>query len=341
MTSAPKALTETPGAGEADPVDEILSAMHLSGGVFIDAEARGNWSIASHFLPDQCAMFFPVTGSLIGYHYMVEGEMWTSVEGEPPQRAGPGSVVIFPRNDPHRVYSADLPPISSQNLLDLSDPRGVVRLRAGDDGTLTRFFCGFLSTSSDDNLLLERLPRLLVLDPATNLQSDWVESSMRFATEAALPASDVGRLAELLVRQTLRDLLRRLADDQPQWLNGLRDRFVARALAIIHRRYAEELDVETLAREVGLSRSALSERFVTVLGEPPMRYCARWRMRQAARLLRETDTNTASVAYAVGFNSEAAFNRAFKREYGEPPATWRKRKGGQMTPGRPLDFGAA
>ena len=100
---------------------------------------------------------------------------------------------------------------------------------------------------------------------------------------------------------------------------------MSRALAIIHTRYAEELDVEGLAREVGLSRSALGERFVALLGEPPMRYCARWRMRMAANMLREGRENTANIAYAVGFNSEAAFNRAFKREYGDPPAAWRRK----------------
>ena len=97
-----------------------------------------------------------------------------------------------------------------------------------------------------------------------------------------------------------------------------------KALSIIHSRYAEELDVEGLAREAGVSRTVLGERFAELLGEPPMRYCARWRMRIAANMLRDGKQNTANIAYSVGFNSEAAFNRAFKREYGEPPATWRR-----------------
>jgi AraC-like DNA-binding protein len=130
--------------------------------------------------------------------------------------------------------------------------------------------------------------------------------------------------------------LRRIADEQPKWLDGLRDRFVARALAVIHRRFAEDLDVEQIAHEVGMSRSALAERFAATMGEPPMRYCARWRMRQAATRLRERDDSIANVAFAVGFNSEAAFNRAFKREFGEPPATWRKRKAEQLAPARPF-----
>jgi pimeloyl-ACP methyl ester carboxylesterase/AraC-like DNA-binding protein len=116
-----------------------------------------------------------------------------------------------------------------------------------------------------------------------------------------------------------------LPEGKGGWLAGLRDPAVARALGVIHERYAEDLDVETLAREVGLSRTVLGERFVALLGEPPMRYCARWRMRMAANLLRDGKQNSANVAYAVGFNSEAAFNRAFKREYGDPPAAWRRK----------------
>ena len=97
-----------------------------------------------------------------------------------------------------------------------------------------------------------------------------------------------------------------------------------KALSIIHTRYAEDLDVEELAREAGVSRTVLGERFTELMGEPPMRYCAGWRMRVAANMLRDGKENTANVAYSVGFNSEAAFNRAFKREFGEPPATWRR-----------------
>src|SRR4029079_4888010 len=113
------------------------------------------------------------------------------------------------------------------------------------------------------------------------------------------------------------------------WLRGLVDPAVSKALSIIHERYAEDLDVENLAREAGVSRSVLGERFAELIGEPPMRYCARWRMRIAQNLLRETDQNSAGIAYAVGFASEAAFTRAFKREFGDPPASWRRRVRGE------------
>jgi AraC-like DNA-binding protein len=335
MTSAPNELTETPKLTAGDAVEDILSAMRLSGGIFVDAEFRGAFSVASHFVKDQCALYFPVTGSLIGYHFVEQGELWVEVDGAPPQKARAGSVVVFPRNDPHRLFNADVQTVSSQSLFQVGDASQAARLRCGDDGEeAVRLYCGFVTAATDENPLLDRLPGLLVLEPANDLQGQWLEASLRFAMDSrTLPTSDIGRLAELVIRESLRDHLRRIADKQPQWLDGLRDRFVARALAIIHRRYAEGLDIDQIAREVGLSRSSLNERFVTTMGEPPMRYCARWRMRQAANLLRETDDNSATIGFAVGFNSEAAFNRAFKREYGEPPGAWRRRKAEQLLPG--------
>jgi AraC-like DNA-binding protein len=339
MTSAPNELTETPNPGAADAVEDILSAMRLSGGIFVDAEFRGDFSVASHFVPDQCALYFPVTGSLIGYHFVEQGELWFEIEGAPPQKASAGSVVVFPRNDPHRLFNADVPTVSSQSLFEVGDASHAARLRYGkEEDEAVRLYCGFVTAASEDNPLLDRLPGLLVLEPANDLQGKWLEASLRFAMDSrTLPTSDIGRLAEVVIRESLRDHLRRIADEQPHWLDGLRDRFVARALAVIHRRYPEDLDVDQIAREVGLSRSGLNERFVATMGEPPMRYCARWRMRQAANLLRETDDNSATIAFAVGFNSEAAFNRAFKREYGEPPASWRRRKAEQLTPARPFE----
>ena len=144
----------------------------------------------------------------------------------------------------------------------------------------------------------------------------------------------VARLAELFVRQAIREYVKGQPTVSTGWLQALADPAVSRALSVIHNRYAEELDVESLAREAGVSRTVLGERFAALIGEPPMRYCARWRMRVAAHMLREGESS-AKVAYDVGFNSEAAFNRAFKREYGEPPAKWRRTEAADA--GKPMD----
>jgi pimeloyl-ACP methyl ester carboxylesterase/AraC-like DNA-binding protein len=164
----------------------------------------------------------------------------------------------------------------------------------------------------------------LVVDVGT-AQEEWVDASLRFLATKIQSPEVVRRLAESFVAQAIRQYLEQLPHGEGGWLAGLRDPAVAKALSIIHARYAEELEVEELAREAGVSRTVLGERFVELLGEPPMRYCAGWRMRIAANMLREGKQNTANIAYAVGFNSEEAFNRAFKREFGEPPATWRRR----------------
>jgi pimeloyl-ACP methyl ester carboxylesterase/AraC-like DNA-binding protein len=156
------------------------------------------------------------------------------------------------------------------------------------------------------------------------VHGDWIETSMRMLNEAGSSPELVARLSELFFAEAIRRYMDRLLPGEGGWLGGLKDPAVAKALSVIHSRYAEDLDIETLAREAGISRTVLGERFAQLIGEPPMRYCARWRMRVAANMLRDGRQNAANVAYAVGFNSEAAFNRAFKREYGEPPATWRR-----------------
>jgi len=133
----------------------------------------------------------------------------------------------------------------------------------------------------------------------------------------------VARLAQVFVGDAIRRHLERTAE-LTGWTAGLKDAAIGKALRLIHRRYSDDLDVEALAREAGVSRTILCNRFADLIGEPPMRYCARWRMRMASNMLREGKENTANIAYAVGFNSEAAFDRAFKREFGKPPAMWKR-----------------
>jgi transcriptional regulator GlxA family with amidase domain len=203
---------------------------------------------------------------------------------------------------------------------------GVHHVATGTDGPKSEVWCGFLGTEKTNaHPLLDALPPLLTLD-ARDSQAEWLDSSMRFMAERQPSPEVVARLAELFLAQAIRDYVAQLPDGSEEWLRALTDPAVSRALAMIHARYAEDLEVEELAREAGVSRSVLGERFAELIGEPPMRYCARWRMRMAANMLRDGRHNTANVAYAVGFNSEAAFNRAFKREYGEPPATWKRKQ---------------
>jgi pimeloyl-ACP methyl ester carboxylesterase/AraC-like DNA-binding protein len=307
-----------------DVLDDILGSLRLTGGVVIDAELTGDFCLLAQFTPDHFAPFFPQPETLISYHYVRSGHALVEVEGEPPVTLGPGGIAILPRNDAHLLASRTGLAPADVGEIGWVTAEGVHRVSNGTDGPKAEVWCGFLGTAkSGAHPLLDALPALLTLDVSGG-EAQWLDSSMRFLAEQNPSPEMVARLAELFLAQAIREYIDRLPAGSKGWLQGLADPAVSKALSIIHKRYAEELDVEGLAREAGVSRTVLGERFGELLGEPPMRYCARWRMRMAANMLRDGKQNTANIAYAVGFNSEASFNRAFKREYGEPPATWRR-----------------
>jgi pimeloyl-ACP methyl ester carboxylesterase/AraC-like DNA-binding protein len=307
-----------------DALDQILSSLRLTGGVVIDADLTGDFCLLAQFTPDHCAPFFPVPDTLISYHYVRSGRVIVEIDGQPPVTLGPGSIAILPRNDPHLLARrSGLRPADVSEIAWVTAD-GVHKVASGTPGEKVEIWCGFLGTAkSNAHPLLEALPALLTLD-ASGEDSQWLESSMRFLAQQGASPELVARLAEVFLAQAIRDYVDRLPPGSRGWLRGLADPAVSKALSIIHTRYAEELDIESLAREAGVSRTVLGERFHDLIGEPPMRYCARWRMRIAANMLRDGKQGMANIAYSVGFGSEAAFNRAFKREYGVPPATWRR-----------------
>jgi pimeloyl-ACP methyl ester carboxylesterase/AraC-like DNA-binding protein len=318
-----------------DALRDILSSLRLSGGVVVDARLAGDWCIISQFTPQHCAKYFPVPGTLIAYHYVRAGELWAEVDGQPPVHARQGSVLVFPSNDRHLLYSrSGLRPVDADDLLKPGVDGGPATIQIDGKGSGTELFCGFLGVSGQRHPLTDCLPPMLLLDDG-DATRDWVASSMRFLSDQS--PEMVAQIAEGFVSHAIRRHLETSARDAGGWIGGLKDPAVGRALTIIHRRFAEDLDLEGLAREAGVSRSVLGERFTTFIGEPPMRYFARWRMRMAANMLRERRENTANIAYSVGFNSEAAFNRAFKREFGEPPATWRRRQEAEEAKAKLLD----
>jgi AraC-like DNA-binding protein len=307
-------------------LDEILGSLRFTGGVVVDARASGDWCMVAQFTAEHCAAYFPVPGTLVAYHYIRRGELWGEVEGYPNVRLGEGSVLVLPRNDRHLLYTREgLTPIDANELLSPGQNGGPATILIEGDGPSVEIFCGFLGVSEYKHPLFDCLPPLLVLSPDESGR-DWVASSMRFLSTDQLSPDMLARVAEVFVSHAIRRYLERSTGNMQGWIGGLKDAAVARALEVIHHRYAEELDVETLAREAGVSRSVLGERFAALIGEPPMRYCARWRMRTAANMLRDGKENTANLAYAVGFSSEAAFNRAFKREFGDPPMAWKRKQ---------------
>jgi transcriptional regulator GlxA family with amidase domain len=190
--------------------------------------------------------------------------------------------------------------------------------------------CGFLGCDcAADNPVISTLPSLLKLDAEQGGAAEWIRSTFQYAAEevaAGRPGSEtvLAKLSELLFIEAVRRYAEALPQGQTGWLAGLRDPHVARALALLHRDITRPWNVDDLSREVGLSRSALADRFISLIGMPPMHYVASWRMQVATQKLRNTSASLAQVADLVGYSSEAAFSRAFKKTFGTAPATWRR-----------------
>ena len=312
-----------------DPLSSVLQAVKLSGGVFLDARFTAPWCVAAVLTANDCRPLLCQPAQVIAYHYVIEGRLLLVVESEPPVEVSAGEIVLLPRNDAHMLASsAGLRPVRAADLVRPSDSGGLARIDHGGGGAPTRIVCGFLGSDEAHNPVVSALPRVLKLDLRGGASRDWVESSVRFAAQelaqgGLASASVVGRLAELLLVEAVRAYAASLPADQAGWLKGLSDPYVGRALALIHGELARPWTTEALAQAVALSRSAFAERFAEAVGMPPMRYLTYWRMQLARRELLEGRRPIAQIAFATGYDSEAAFSRAFKREFGEPPARWR------------------
>jgi AraC-like DNA-binding protein len=307
--------------------------VRLVGGVFLDAEFTSPWCVTSKVGPEDCRPFMTDPAHLIAYHYVIAGRLLLEADGNPPVEVQAGEIVLLPRNDSHRLGSTlDLTPVEAETLIQPPGDSGMAHIAYGGGGERTRIVCGFLGSDSRQDPLLATLPAVLKLNVREGAAGDWIESSFRFAAgelaaEGVGSAAVLSKLSELLFVEAVRHYVATLPPEGKGWLSGLRDPYVGRALALMHARPVHSWTAQTLAREVGLSRSAFAERFTSFVGEPPMRYLALWRLRRAAQRLRESHAPLARIAFEVGYESEAAFSRAFKREFGVPPAAWRKRGG--------------
>lgn len=317
-----------------DPLHDLLRSTRLTGGIFLEAAFTAPWCIVAQVGPEDCAPYVPVPQNIVAYHYVCAGELWVAVEGEPALEVHAGEILVLPRNDRHRLGSdLGLEPLVADQLIQPGTQGGIARVAHGGGGQRTHLLCGFLGNDTPNDPVLRILPPLLKVRVADGVAAAWIESSLKFAA-AELAAGVVrspevlGRLAELLFMEAARRYLTALPTGAGGWRAGLRDPFVARALALLHGRMTHRWTADDLGREVGLSRSALAERFTRLIGEPPIRYLARLRLKAAARRLQCSSESVARIALGVGYESEAAFNRAFKREFGEPPATWRRRSAG-------------
>jgi len=315
-----------------DPLSDLLRSVRLTGGVYVDCNFTAPWCVSSYLTAEDCRPILENPAQMIAYHFLLEGRMLLVLPGEPPVEVRAGEIVLLPRNDAHTVMSGPgLKPVDGHILVQASSTGGLARIDHGGGGAPTRMVCGFLGCKDDYNPLITALPLVLKIDIREGTSRDLIESSLKFAAgelaEGRLASSCVlSRLSELLLIEAVRRYSATLGEDAAGWLKGLKDPQVGRALALMHRDISAPWAAETLAREVALSRSAFMSRFTQLVGMPPIRYLAVWRLQSARMLLRETPKTIAQVAHAVGYDSEEAFSRAFKREYGVSPARWRHQR---------------
>ncbi|HEY7296948.1 MAG TPA: AraC family transcriptional regulator [Xanthobacteraceae bacterium] len=315
-----------------DALSDVLRAAHLTGGVFLRAEFFAPWCIASQLTPEHCAPVLGPASHLMIFHYVVEGELHIQVEGEEGELViGTSEVVLLPRNDVHLMGSdLSLPAVPGNQVIRPPKDGGLYSIHHGGTGSCTRMVCGFLgSASAQGNPVISSLPPVLRLNLEQGGAAEWIRSTFQYAAEevsAGRPGSEtvLAKVSELLFVEAVRRYAEALPDGQTGWFAGLREPRVARALALLHRDIARHWTLDDLGREVGLSRSALADRFVRLIGLAPMQYLASWRMQVAAQKLRGTSASLAQVAEMVGYDSEAAFSRAFKNAFGTAPATWRR-----------------
>ena len=314
-----------------DALSDVLRVIRLKGGVFLHAEFTAPWCVSSQVSPEDCGPHLQGSEHLVLYHYVVEGRLATQIAGGAPVEIEAGEVVIFPHNHGHLMGSdLKLAPVPTRNVVSASPGGGMWVIRHGGGGEKTRIVCGFLGCDRlENNPLAASLPPVLRYDTRHGNTATWIRSSLEYAADEiasrrAGSETVLAKMSELLFVEALRRHVETLPEEQTGWLAGLKDPFVARALSLMHGRLTKEWTVDDLGRQVGLSRSALADRFTRLIGEPPMRYLARWRLQVAANQLRNSDAPLARIAEQVGYESEAAFNRAFKRSFGVPPATWRR-----------------
>jgi AraC-like DNA-binding protein len=314
-----------------DAFSQILSGIQLSGAVFFRAEFSEPWGLSTPSAKVMAAIAGVGAEHLVVlYHLVIDGGAVIELLDGQRTELNPGDIVVFPHGDPHHMScGAGARPFPNYGISDKIKVRDLSPLRAGGGGGTSRFVCGYMTC--DPRLsrpILSGLPPVFKVNIRTDPSGLWLENSILHLVEEAASGrigSDamLAKLSEALFVDTLRRYVASLPEQQTGWLTGVRDPIVGKSLALLHGRIAHPWTIENLADEVGISRSALVKRFTRYLAEPPMTYLTRWRLQVAARSLERTALGVAEIAAEVGYESEAAFNRAFKRDFGKPPGRYR------------------
>lgn len=313
-----------------DALSETLRVVRLVGAIFIRARFTAPWSYPSPPADAMAPILEPGAERVVIFHLITEGECVVEIAGVAPVRVVAGDVVIVPHGHEHLMGSEPgLPPPECPPLEELLAQRPHEHSHGGG-GPVTRMVCGYLACDARiARMLLGGLPPIVRVNVRGSDAGSWLEASLRYAlAEAGSPrpggAGVLAKLAEVLFIEVLRLYMNERGAEHTGWLAGVRDRIVGAALTAIHRRPAHAWTLEELAREAGTSRSVLAERFQFLVGTSPIQYLTQWRMLLAANLLSQSNAPLARIAEDVGYQTDTAFSRAFRREYGKPPATWRR-----------------
>lgn len=303
-----------------DPLGEALHFLRMSGTFYCRSEFTAPWGLALPAM-QQCLMF----------HFVTAGRCWLEVQGHVPLLLQPGDLALVPHGEGHLLSSE--PGTPSAQLFDL--PREYISeryevLRHGGGGTPTSIVCGAVRFDHPAaHQLIELLPEVIRVEASNSPQMEWIQSTLRFmAAEARAPKPGgetiITRLADILVIQAIRTWIEHDPSAQTGWLGALQDKQIGRAITLIHRDPARAWTLASLANEVAMSRSAFAGRFTELVGVPAMHYVARWRMHVAVTWLKESDAGIGDLAIRLGYQSEAAFSRAFKRFIGVSPGAIRR-----------------
>lgn len=326
----------------SDTLSEVLRGVRLRGAVFFNMSGGREWAAEAPRGEALAPLLMGGVDHVIHYHVVAQGSCWATISDEPPVLLEAGDAVVFPHGDTHVMSSTPglrgvpgdlrllgLPPESLPVRINYRGAQVDLGMPPPPD-VQARVVCGFLGCDRRPfNPLIDALPRLLHL--RADADSDWLAAFTQLAVAESMagrPGSEamLARMSETMFVAAVRRYADQLPPGSSGWLSGLRDPYVGRVLGLMHDDPAHGWTLDELGHRVGLGRSALHERFGQLMGMPPMQYLTQWRMQSAARLLRETRSTVASVALEVGYDSEAAFARAFKRTVGLPPAAWRRER---------------
>ncbi|RYZ04914.1 MAG: AraC family transcriptional regulator [Myxococcales bacterium] len=314
-----------------DTLSEVLRAVRLTGAVYFAVDASEPWVAEAPHAREIGPFIMPGVEHVIEYHVVVSGTCWAGVVNEPAIKLTAGDIIVFPQGDSHIMSSA--PGMRGEPSLEAFRASAQGRLPIamhmnGGGSARARLLCGFLGCDARPfNPLLATLPKVM------HLRMQEGDDILRRLVELAVAESSVprpggdctlSRLSELLFVEVVRRYVAELPPEGLGWFAGLRDENIGRALQKLHERPTHDWSLEELGKECGLSRSVLAERFAELVGIPPIQYLAQWRIQLAASLLRSGKSSLAEIAERVGYGSEAALSRAFKRQVGVAPAHYRR-----------------